>query len=280
MDVRNLSGRTALVTGAASGIGRATALELGRRGADLVICDVDESGLAETEQTIRAGGRDVLSRRVDVSRSEEMREFADAVHQRVEAVDLLVNNAGVALAGGFLDTTPEDWDWILGINVRGVIDGCQLFIPPMVKRGRGGHVVILSSGAGYSASEALAAYCTTKFAVLGLAECLAEELRRHQIGVTAICPGLIDTPITSRARLRGIYTAPGYRERMVQGYRRRAYTPDRVARNILKAVQRNRVVAPISPEAWLIYYLKRFTPGLLRWFSLRIGERLRKQVDG
>ncbi len=280
MDMRNLSGLTALVTGAASGIGRATALELGRRGADLVICDVDESGLAETEQTIRAGGRDVLSRRVDVSRSEEIREFADVVHQRVEAVDLLVNNAGVALAGGFLDTTPEDWDWILGLNVRGVIDGCHHFIPPMVKRGRGGHVVIVSSGAGYSASEALVAYCTTKFAVLGLAECLAEELRRHHIGVTAICPGLIDTPITSSARLRGMYTAPGYRERMVQGYRRRAYTPDRVARNILKAVQRNRVVAPISPEAWLIYYLKRFTPGLLRWASLRIGERMRKQVAG
>ena len=280
MDVRNLSGKTALVTGAASGIGRATALELARRGANLVICDVDESGLAETEQTIRVGGHDVLSRRVDVSRSEEMREFADAVHQRVEAVDLLVNNAGVALAGGFLDTTPEDWDWILGVNLRGVIDGCYHFIPPMVKRGRGGHVVIVSSGAGYSANEALAAYCTTKFAVLGLAECLAEELHRHRIGVTAICPGLIDTPITSHARLRGIFTAPGYRERMVDSYRRRAYPPERVARNILKAVQRNRVVAPISPEAWLIYYLKRFTPGLLRWIGLRIGERMRKQAAG
>jgi NAD(P)-dependent dehydrogenase (short-subunit alcohol dehydrogenase family) len=279
MDVRSLSGRTALVTGAASGIGKATALELARRGADLVICDVDEAGLAETEQTIRAGGRDVLSRRVDVSRSEEMRAFADAVHQQVEAVDLLVNNAGVALAGGFLDTTPEDWDWILGINVRGVIDGCHHFIPPMVKRGRGGHVVIVSSGAGYSASEALAAYCTTKFAVLGLAECLAEELHRHNIGVTAICPGLINTPITSSARLRGLYTTPGMRERMVEGYQRRAYTPERVARNILKAVQRDRVVAPVSPEAWLIYYLKRFTPGLLRWFSLRLGERLRKQAE-
>lgn len=280
MDVRNLSGKTTLVTGAASGIGRATALELARRGANLVICDVDESGLAETEQTIRSGGGEVLSRRVDVSRSEEMREFADVVHQRVEAVDLLVNNAGVALAGGVLDTTLEDWDWILGVNVRGVIDGCHFFIPPMVQRGRGGHVVIVSSGAGYSASAALAAYCTTKFAVLGLAECLAEELHRHRIGVTAICPGLIDTPITSHARLRGIYTAPGYRERMVDGYRRRAYPPERVARNLLKAVQRNRVVAPISPEAWLIYYLKRFTPGLLRWIGLRIGERMRKQAAG
>src|SRR6185436_4768149 len=114
MDLRNLAGRTALVTGAASGIGRATALELARRGADLALCDLDAAGLEETAQAARALGREVIARRTDVAEEDSMRAFAGAVHERVPAVDLLVNNAGVALGGGFLDTTLEDWDWIVG----------------------------------------------------------------------------------------------------------------------------------------------------------------------
>src|SRR5262245_33651309 len=127
MDVTDLSGRTVLVTGAASGIGKGTALAFARRGANLVICDVGETGLAETERQTRALGRDVLARRVDVASREAMREFADTVHQQVEAVDILMNNAGVGLGGGFLDTTLDDWDWILGINLLGVIHGCHCF---------------------------------------------------------------------------------------------------------------------------------------------------------
>ena len=277
MDTRHLAGRTALVTGAASGIGRATALELARRGADLALCDIDETGLEKTASEARALGREVLARRVDVAGPEAMRAFASEVHARVEAVDLLVNNAGVAIAGGFLETTLEDWDWIVGVNLRGVVLGCHHFVPPMVRRARGGHVAIVSSAAGFAASEALAAYCTTKFAVLGLAEALAEELARHGIGVTAICPGLIDTPITRSARLRGSYDRPEVRERMVESYRRRGYGPDRVARNLLRAIGRGRVVAPISPEAWALYWARRFAPGLLRRLGRALGERSRRQ---
>ncbi len=189
MDVRNLDGRTVLVTGAASGIGRATALACGRRGASLVLCDVNEAGLADTASQLRALGRAVLTRRVDVSKEGEMREFADVVHGEREAVDLLINNAGVGLGAGFLDTSLEDWEWILGINLRGVILGCHFFIPKMVARGRGGHVVNVSSMAALAPSETLSAYSTTKCAVLGLSEALADELGRHGIGVTAVCPG-------------------------------------------------------------------------------------------
>jgi NAD(P)-dependent dehydrogenase (short-subunit alcohol dehydrogenase family) len=145
----------------------------------------------------------------------------------------------------------------------------------MVRRARGGHVVIVSSAAGFAANEALVAYCTTKFAVLGLAEALAEELGRHGIGVTALCPGLIDTPITRAARLRGPYDKPEVRDRMVEGYRRRGYGPERVARNLLRAVERGRVVAPISPEAWALYWAKRLVPGLLRRLSRAFTARSR-----
>ena len=194
------------------------------------------------------------------------------MHARVPAVDILMNNAGVAIAGTFLATSLEDWDWILGINTRGVVHGCQFFIPAMVKRGTGGHVINVSSAAGYTVSSVLAAYNTTKFSVLGLTEALWEELHPHGIGVTAVCPGLIDTPITRSAKLVGQMDKPEMREEMVEGYRKRGYGPDRVATNILKAVQCNRLVAPISPEAWGLYYLKRFAPGLLRWFGLKMGQ--------
>ncbi len=281
MDVSNLSGTWGLVTGAASGIGKETALELARRGANLAICDVDQEGLAETEDRIRGSGGQVIAGVVDVASADAVGAFAKRVHTETEAVDLLVNNAGVGLGAGFLDTSLEDWNRILGINLKGVIHGCHFFVPAMVARARGGHVVNISSAAGYFAAASLNAYCTTKFAVLGLSEALREELAPHGIGVTAVCPGLINTPITTRSPMRGpLAEDPATQARMVELYERRNYTPARVARNILKAVQRNRAVAPISPEAWGLYYLKRFAPGLLRWFSLRLSERLRKQATG
>ncbi|MEO2167054.1 MAG: SDR family NAD(P)-dependent oxidoreductase, partial [bacterium] len=145
MNTKDLHGKTALVTGAGSGIGKETALLLGERGADLVLCDLNEEGLAGTGERLRAMGRTVFMQRVDVADREQMRAFADAVHERVDAVDLLMNNAGVGLAGGLLETELADWDWILGINLMGVIHGCHFFAAKMVQRGMGGHIVNVSS---------------------------------------------------------------------------------------------------------------------------------------
>lgn len=273
MDVTSLTGKTALVTGAASGIGLETAALFAARGADLVICDLDATGLDAAKHRFEALGRRVQAQVVDVADAAAMSEFADSVHEDVEAVDILMNNAGVAIGGPFLATSLEDWDWILGINTKGVVHGCHYFVPNMVRRGSGGHVINVSSAAGFTATSALAAYNATKFSVLGLSEALWEELRPHGIGVTAICPGIIDTPITRNSRLVGEMDKPEMREHMVSRYQRRGYPPERVAVNILKAVQRNRVVAPISPEAWAMYYMKRFTPWLLRrlmaWMAAR-----------
>ena len=263
-----MDGRLALVTGAGSGIGRETALLCARRGADLALCDVDERGLAATEGEARGLGRDVLARRVDVGDPEQMRAFADAVHERVAAIDLLVNNAGVGLGASFLETQLEDWNWIVPINLMGVVHGCHMFVPAMVERGRGGQVVNLSSAAGYFANPSLAAYTATKFAVLGLSEALRVELRPHGIGVTAVCPGLINTPITRSSRMRG--SSEEQRERLVRLYERRNYGPDRVATRIMHGVQRNRAVMPVTAEAWGMWMLTRFTPSLARGLARAI----------
>jgi short-subunit dehydrogenase len=147
----------------------------------------------------------------------------------------------------------------------------------MVARGAGGHVVNVSSAAGYLPAEALSAYVTTKYAVLGLSESLRIELRSHGIGVTAVCPGIIDTPITRSAQLRGRYAAEGRRDEMVEAYRKRGYGPERVAENVLRAIQRNRGVAPVSPEAWIGWYAKRLSPALvsrlLSWAERRSQPR-------
>jgi short-subunit dehydrogenase len=148
----------------------------------------------------------------------------------------------------------------------------------MVRRGRGGHVVNVSSAAGYVASEALAAYATTKFGVFGFSEALRQELRRHHIGVTTVCPGIINTPITASSPLRGPDATLEARAYMIEVYRRRNYPPERVAENILRAVQRNRGVAPISPEAWIMYGLKRLSPALVAWIDRRMGERTRRAI--
>lgn len=275
MDVRTLSGKAVLVTGAGSGIGKATALACARRGGRLFVCDLDDSGLEATAAEIRGLGGCVTARRVDVADREAMHAFADAVHGEVEAADLLINNAGVGLGGGFLHTSLDDWNWILSINLLGVVHGCHCFIPKMVARGRGGHVVNLASAAGYVASAALAAYATTKFAVVGLSEALRDELVPHGIGVTAVCPGLINTPITRSAPMRGPDDTPETRQRLIDIYQRRNYSAERVADGILRAVQRNRALAPITPEAWLMYYLKRLSPGLVAWIGRLAQSRAR-----
>jgi NAD(P)-dependent dehydrogenase (short-subunit alcohol dehydrogenase family) len=279
MDWKDLRGRTVLVTGAASGIGRETALAFARRGADLELCDLNAQGLERTAADIRALGRGAAATHVvDVSDAGQMARVADAVHARLPALDVLMNNAGVAIGGAFLDTQLADWQWILGINVMGVVHGCHYFVPAMVKRGGGGHVINVASAAGYVSNGGLSAYSTTKFGVVGLSEALRHELAPHRIGVTVICPGIVDTPITSVARLVGAAATDEVRKRMIGIYQHRGYGPDRVAKHVLRAAERNRAVAPITPEAWLMYYGKRFVPGLFERFVAVMARRQQRQL--
>ena len=280
MDVDDLSGRVAVVTGAASGIGRETALALARRGADLAICDVDEAGLEETAEQIRQLGCRVLQSRVDVSSAEQMRGFAEQTYAELGRVDVLVNNAGIGMAGFFVEVPLAEWDTILGINLKGVVNGCYFFVPKMIEAGAGGHVVNIASMAGYVASPGMTAYSATKFGVVGFSESLRAELVERGIGVTAVCPGVINTSIVRSGHVYGASATPENREKADQLFQRRNYGPDRVARGILKAIQKNRAVAPISPEAWAGYWIKRLFPWLVAALGRLSARRQERGVRG
>jgi NAD(P)-dependent dehydrogenase (short-subunit alcohol dehydrogenase family) len=256
---RNLPADVVLVTGAASGIGRATALAFAREGARLVVCDVNQAGLDALAAEL--GDRCLAARAVDVADREAMRAFAAEVHTLVPALDVLVNNAGVAVHGGILDTRLEDWDWLLGINLYGVIHGCHFFVPPMIARGQG-HVVNVSSVYGIVAGSRVLAYVTSKFGVFGLSEALRAELRSRGVSVTTICPGMIRTNIVRNARVGEEPKAPGLRERVVELFDRRGAPPERVAEAIVDAVRLRREVVPVTPEAWAFWAMKRAAPGL------------------
>jgi len=259
--MKTLKDKVALVTGAASGIGRATVNALAVRGARLIVCDVNRAGLDAVAAEL--GPSLLLSRRVDVSDRAAMRAFADEVHKLVPAVDVLVNNAGVGLSGGISDTTLEDWDWVLGINLNGVIHGCHLFIPPMRRRGAGGHVVNLSSLLGITAGPGVLGYATSKFAVFGLSESLRAELAPEGIGVSTICPGMIATDIIKGTRFRGVDNVDKMRQKTDETFHKRSFPPEKVAQSIVSSILHDRAVVPVAPEAWATYYMKRFAPSLL-----------------
>lgn len=269
--MRDITGKAALVTGAGSGIGRETALALAREGANLIICDVNEASLEAVRTEL--GARCLLAQRVDVSSIDQMRAFADSVHALVPALDILVNNAGVGMVGNILTTSYEDWQWLIGINLWGVIHGCQLFAPKMVARGQGGHIVNLSSILGFNPTPNIAAYSCSKFGVFGLSLCTASDLKEHGIGVSVICPGIINTNITRAARFTGPVTEE-MKSKMQAFYVKRNYGPDKVARAIVAAIRHNRTIVPVSPESWFAYYLNRLWPAgnraLWRWITKRI----------
>lgn len=272
----NPSGKVALVTGAGSGIGKETALALAREGAKLIVCDINLDTAQATAAEINSITECLRVDQVDVADREAMRAYADAVHQDVAAVDILINNAGVGLAGDFLNTSLEDWDWIIGINLMGVVHGCHFFIPKMVDRGQGGHVCNVSSLLGYWIAPEIIGYATAKHGVLGLTESLRVELRPHGIGASTICPGIINTNIVNTSRIVGKDNAEDMRSKVNQAYVKRNYGPDKVAKGIVRAIKRNRGITPISPESFWMYYLNRLCVPLSRYIARSTTENMQR----
>ena len=256
------------VTGAGSGIGRETAFAFAREGAEVVVSDIDEASVKETAAEITARGGVAHAYVLDVSDPEAVEAFAERVSAEHGVPDTVVNNAGIGQAGRFLDTPPEEFDRVLDINLGGVVNGCRSFGRRLVERGTGGHIVNVASAAAYSPLQSLNAYCTSKAAAYMFSDCLRAELDAAGIGLTTICPGVINTNIINTTR----FDAPVGKGEAVDGRRGqlgrlfalRHYGPEKVAKAIVSSVKKNKPIRPVAPEAYALYGISRVAPQALR----------------
>jgi NAD(P)-dependent dehydrogenase (short-subunit alcohol dehydrogenase family)/pimeloyl-ACP methyl ester carboxylesterase len=256
------------VTGAGSGIGRETAFAFAREGAELVISDIDEASVKETAAQLTARGALVHPYVLDVADAEAVEAFADRICAAHGVPDVVVNNAGIGHAGAFLDTPADQWERVLDVNLGGVVNGCRSFARRLVERGTGGHLVNVSSMAAYAPLQAMNAYCTSKAAVYMFSDCLRAELDAAGVGLTTICPGVIDTNIVHTTRFdpppgKSAQVA-GRRKQLEAAFAARRYGPAKVAKAIVSAVEKNKPIRPVAPEAYLLYGTSRIAPQALR----------------
>ncbi|MEV0246661.1 SDR family NAD(P)-dependent oxidoreductase [Nocardia sp. NPDC050712] len=270
MKLNSIRPRLVVVTGAGSGIGRATALRFARAGAYVVASDVDLTAAKATVDLIEAGRASAA--RLDVTDAEAWVAFATEVRVAHGVPDVLVNNAGIAVSGAFVDLTPADWDKQLAVNLFGVVHGCRTFGRQMIDAGKRGHIVNIASAAAFTPTPVMSAYSVSKAGVKMLTECLRLEFGPKGIGVSAICPGVINTNIGEHAELVGVdpeLVARGKEfTRRLQAVAARLpfdpLAPDQVARAVQRAVRYDLAVVPVRPEAWLGYALLRIAPGVNR----------------
>jgi NADP-dependent 3-hydroxy acid dehydrogenase YdfG len=252
--VKTLDDKVVVITGAGSGIGRALALDLARRGSLLALSDVDEAGLAETVAQVERLGARVRSDRLDVADRDAFARYALDVVQEFGRVNVVTNNAGVALAGDFNDLEYTDIDWIIGVNLWGVVHGTKEFLPHLIASGDG-HVVNLSSLFGLVSMPGQSMYNATKYAVRGMTEALREEMliAGHPVGVTAVHPGGIKTAIARNARVSAKEnkeeTARLFDEKLAK------MTPERAAEIIVHGILKNRARVLVGIDAHAVHHV-------------------------
>ena len=276
--MEQLRGRVAAITGAGSGIGQALAVELARAGTHLALSDVDEVGLAETVARAEGMGVKVTSARVDVADRDAVHAWADQVADEHGQVNLVFNNAGVALGATVEGSSYDDLHWLMDINFWGVVHGTKAFLPHLKASGDG-HVVNISSVFGLLGIPSQSAYNAAKFAVRGFTDALRMELDIEPCGVSAttIHPGGIKTNIARNARMDESVTAlaDDPEQARIEFERMFVTTPDKAARQIIKAVQRNRRRALIGPDAKAIDLVSRLPAGLVQRAIVRGAKRMR-----
>ncbi|MGB8328527.1 MAG: SDR family NAD(P)-dependent oxidoreductase [Polyangiales bacterium] len=259
---KDLSGKVAIITGGAGGIGKALAQELGARGCYLVLADIDTELLDRTATELRGTGTRVDAKGVDVRDAAQVKALIEGAYAERSRIDYLFNNAGVNLCAELRDTTLDDWNWLIDVNLRGVVHGVHAAYPIMREQGFG-HIVNVASAAGLIPAAAEGAYGTTKHAVVGLSAALQIEAAAFGVKVSVVCPGMIDTPI---------FDATKYVKLDPQSIREIApekpMEPRKAAKRIVRGMERNRFFIVITATAHVLWRLHRYAPGT----SMRVGR--------
>ncbi len=259
--VRTLRDKNVFLTGAASGIGRATALAAAREGAALFLTDVNQQGLIDVVAEITGSGGDVAyAAPVDIADHDGVRAMAAEITADHGAMDVVMNIAGVASWGTITAMPHSTWQRVVDINLMGPISVLEYLVPPMIEAGRGGQVVNVSSAAGIIGMPWHAAYSASKFGLRGVSEVLRFDLARHRIGVTLVCPGGVDTGLTETVDIAGVdNTSPQFRKLQAH-FKKRAVTPEQAAEAILRGVRRNRYWVYTSPDIRIAHLAQRYFP--------------------
>ncbi|HEY8523639.1 MAG TPA: SDR family NAD(P)-dependent oxidoreductase [Acidimicrobiales bacterium] len=262
-----LSGASALVTGAGSGIGRQVALALAGHGGRVLAADIDGDAAAKTAVACGAVGPEAEGVQCDVGDADAVAALAERVHVERGPLDVLINNAGVGISGRLGDMSVDDWRWIRRVNLDGVVHCCLAFGPAMVERGRG-HVVNVASALAYMPHGLEPAYIATKAGVLALSQSLRGDWRPRGVGVSAVCPGMVDTGIAERTRYLG--RQADEREKTIAGFRR-ARSPEVVARDVVRAIREDLTVVPVGWDGRLLWWVHRLLPLRVQQLIARYG---------
>ena len=266
---KTFAGKRCFITGAASGIGRATALRLAAHGAELYLTDRNADGLAQTVADARALGAQVPEyRALDISNYDEVAAFAAEIHAKHPSMDIVMNIAGVAAWGTVDRLTHEQWTKMVAINLMGPIHVIESFLPPMVAAHRGGHLVNVSSAAGLIGLPWHAAYSASKFGLRGLSEVLRFDLARHRIGVSVVVPGAVNTQLVNTVEIAGVDRDDPGVSRWVARFSGHAVSPEKAADKILAGVAKNRFLIYTSSDIRALYAFKR-----VAWWPYSVAMR-------
>lgn len=271
---RKLEGRVAIITGAAGGIGKALADEMAWRGCSLVLTDVDAPLLDATAAELRAAGGNVVARALDVRDAEQVKALVDDTYRDLGRIDFLFNNAGINVCAEIADTSLDDWNRLIDVNLRGVIHGVHAVYPIMRAQGFG-HIINTSSAAGLIPAAAEGAYAATKHAVVGLSSTLRVEAEAHGVRVSVVCPGLVDTPILKSTKY--VKLDP---KAIVSASPQKPIEPKKAAEMILRGVDRNDFYIILTATVHALWRVNRFAPRTsLRLHRIAIDRFRRSRVD-
>ncbi|PKN37794.1 MAG: short chain dehydrogenase [Deltaproteobacteria bacterium HGW-Deltaproteobacteria-2] len=274
--MRELQNKKVFITGAASGIGRATAIAMGKLGCRLFLTDINGDDLKKTVEVIsNVGGTVCLARPFDVGNYQAMADFAKDVHAGFGSLDILINVAGIALFSQIEDMSHNDWEKVIKVNLWGAIHGLECFVPDMIRSGNGGHIVTISSTAGIIGLPWHVVYAGTKHALVGMSEVLRYDLKKHKIDVSVVCPGAVNTGLVKTVEIHADKEAT---DKARTHFLKRAISPEKVADLIIGAIRSRKFFVITSFDIKLLYFFKKYCFPIYHLIMLTINRFMDKSL--